>query len=644
MMRLQIVFILLWAGFHSSLLFPQRRPEKTPVDSSYFITPENFLEMKENGMVLPPHRPAENRWVNYRNSQRNDFPVVYDIRDSAWLTPVKTQSAGACWAYSVMGALESRLLMLGYSTYDLSDNNLKICHKYVPERSANGNHWMASAYFARRAGPYLENEDPYPGGTSGPANCPDTLDALFYVHQARYPPPQNINAIKQTALDNGAVWSLIYYHITYLNETDHTYFYGGANNVNHAGCVVGWNDTIITAGGTGAWIVRNTYGSAWADNGYYYVSYNDSQFMKYNAYWPVVMENEEYTSIFQYDEIGGYWGAGGWNEIAHGLVKFDGPAWDMEITKIGTFVLYAGCGVEIKIFSHFGDSLSGLIGSREEEVLELPGYYTLELDSAILIPAGQDFYVQVKYNSNHPDLMYPVPVEDTIAGYSMPEIETGKYWINPDPVEYPDGWFQLGHGTGFNYDLCIKAYMKRITAVHLADILILEGSDTCFEALQSLSLAGSNTYFSVEAGGAAYLVAGSNILMLAGTHFQNGSSVMAFIEQGENLCNSLLSSEPEGFFEDGLLSISDPQPDSGKLFSIFPNPGNGLFTLAFDAQWKQQRISLQIVNLLGDVVLLRDFRLLQPRYEFNLTALPKGVYIISAQSGNKIEFDKVVIQ
>lgn len=644
MMSFRTLLLLLLTGFYCPLLFPQRGPEKTPVDPSFYIAPEDFLEMKENGVVLPPVRLAEDRWKNYQHSGRNDFPMVYDMRDSAWLTPVKTQSAGACWAYSVMGALESRLLMLGYGTLDLSDNNLKHCHQYVPERSTNGNHWMATAYFARRAGPYLETEDPYPGGTSGPENCPDTLDALFYVHQARYPPPQNINAIKQTVLDVGAVWSLMYFHASYLNPTDHTYYFGGTNNVNHVGCVVGWNDTLTTAGGNGAWIVRNTYGPTWADDGYYYISYSDSQFLKYNAYWPAVMENEEHTMIFQHDEIGGYWGAGGWNEIAYGLVKFDGPAWDMEITKIGTFVLYAGCGVEIKIFTQFGDSLSGLIGSREEEVLELPGYYTFDLDSAIRIPAGQDFYVQVKYNSNHPDLMYPVPVEDTIAGYSLPEIETARYWINSDPAEYPDGWFQLGHGTGFNYDLCIKAYMKRITAIHLADILIPEGSDTCFEALQSLSLAGNGTFFTVEAGAGANIFAGLNILMLPGTHFQDGASVVAFIAQGENLCNSLLSSEPEVFFEDNLLSISDPQPNSGKLFSIFPNPGKGVFTIAFDKEWKQQRISLQIVSLLGDAVLLEDFQLLQPQYEFILTALPKGVYIISARSGNLIEFNKVVIQ
>ncbi|MEA3445212.1 MAG: lectin like domain-containing protein, partial [Bacteroidota bacterium] len=297
---------------------------------------------------------------------------------------------------------------------------------------------------------------------------PNNLSALYYIHQSRYPPSQDINAIKQIVLDSGAVWSLLYYNSTYLDPGDDTYYYGGTHEVNHAGCVVGWDDNMLTAGGTGAWIVRNTYGAGWADNGYYYISYSDSQFLKYNGFWPEFLENEANSTIYQYDEIGGYWGVGGWNEIAYGLVAFDGPPYDMEISKIGTFVIYAGCDIEIKIYDNFSGSLSGLLGSRDEELLDLPGYYTFNLDSAILIPAGNDFYVQIKYDSNDPSLKWPVAIEDTINGYSMPVIETGRFWISDDPVTIPTDWYQIGHTTNFHYDLCIKAYTTKITAPRVA--------------------------------------------------------------------------------------------------------------------------------------------------------------------------------
>lgn len=450
------------ALMQSIFLCAQKAPEKAPADPDYHLTADELREMNENGVTLPPIKPLHDPWKNYQTKVGRDFPIVYDMRNTPWLTPVKSQSAGGCWAYSVMGALESRLLMLGLGEYDLSDNHLQNCHKYVPERSGNGNQWMATAFFARRSGPVMQNEYNYPGGGQYYNCCPDILQALYYVHQARYPAAQNQTAVKQTVLNYGAVWSLLYYNQTFLNTNNHTYYFGGSNAVNHAGCVVGWNDTLSTAGGTGAWIVRNTYGPNWADNGYYYISYNDSQFLKYNGYWPEVMENEENTVILQYDEIGGYWGAGGWNQTAYGLVKFEGAATDVLITKVGTYVVYANTTLEFRIFDQFNDSLSGLLGMIADTIVELPGYYTFDLDTEILIQPGHDFYIQVKYNSNDPTLMWPAAIEDTIVGYSKPIIETGKYWIAPDPNIWPTAWFPIGIETGLNWDLCIKAYSKKI--------------------------------------------------------------------------------------------------------------------------------------------------------------------------------------
>jgi C1A family cysteine protease len=465
-------------------LFGQPKPQKAPADPFYSISPAEMEEMKQNGIILPPEKPVFNAWSKYEVKGVKDFPLVYDMRETSWLTPVKGQSAGACWAYSTMGAVESRWLMLGLGEYNLSDNNLKWCHLYIPERSTWGNHWMSSAYFARRSGPYLEIEDPYPGGTTGPDDCPTNFEAVYYITDSRYPPSQNMDAIKQTVLETGLVWSLMYYNATYFNSSNDTYFYGGTHEVNHAGCVIGWNDTLQTAGGTGAWIVRNTYGQGWGEGGYYYISYNDSQFLKYNGFWPNVIENDTNTTLYQYDEIGGYWGVGFNSEIGYGLVKFEGIDQETRITKIGTFLVSAGCGVEIKIFDNFNGVVSGLLNSKDEVICDLPGYYTFDLDSALVIPAGEDFYVQIKYDANDPDQKWPIAIEDTIAGYSKPEIETGKFWIAANPEIWPDYWYQVGHNTAYHYDLCIKAYAENLFPPTLAISSPLPGEKFCDAEIQ----------------------------------------------------------------------------------------------------------------------------------------------------------------
>gem|GEM_PF-1946223 len=460
----------------------QPLPEKEPADPDYQITQDELRKMEANGIVLPPIKPLYDRYKNFNYEITRDLPLVYDLRDSAYLTPVKGQSPGGCWAYSTMGAVECRLKMLGYPEYNLSDNNLKFCHGYIPSRNTNGNHWMSSAYFARRSGPYLESEDPYPGGTTSNDNCPTEFSALYYINESRYPPPQDINYIKQTVLEFGPVWSLLMWNDAYYNSTDFTYYYTG-NSVNHAGVIVGWNDTLSTAGGPGAWIVRNTWGQGFGEGGYYYISFNDSQFGKYNGYWPEVMENESGTHIYQYDEIGGYWGVGFNSEVGYGLVKFEGTERETEISKIGSFIVSTNCGVEIKIFDHFQDSVYGLLGSMDEVQLELMGYYTFDLDSTIHIPAGEDFYVQIRYDSNDPGDVWPIAVEDTINQYAMPELESGKCWIAPDPNLWPTYWYQVGLGTPYHYDLCIKAYAHE--KYNFSGVLIYDDSlDTKVENVQ----------------------------------------------------------------------------------------------------------------------------------------------------------------
>lgn len=457
-MKTKLLTLLLFC--QTIWLAAQPIPQRAPSDPDYKITQEEFVEMQRGGVMLPPLKPAHDPWANFAQKATRELPIVYDMRQTPWLTSVKTQSAGGCWAYSVMGAVESRWLMLGMETFNLSDNNLKYCHKYLPERSTNGNHWMATSYFARRSGPFLESQDPHPGGTTGPDNCPNDLTPVYYIPHSRYTPPLDQNFTKETVMEFGPVWTLMYYNATYFNTTSNTYFYGGTHAVNHAGIIVGWNDTLQTAGGTGAWIVKNTYGTSWGEAGYYYVSYNDSQLLKYNGYWPDVMEHESDVNLYQYDEIGGYWGVGFGNEVGFGLVKFEGVGGMTEITKIGTFVLYAGSGVEIKIFEEFNGQLSGLLFSMDEIICDLPGYYSFDLDSTIFIPEGESFYVQIKYDSKNPDNKWPIAVEDTIATYSKPHIETGKFWVAPNPEIWPTAWYLAGHGTTLHYDLCIKAYSK----------------------------------------------------------------------------------------------------------------------------------------------------------------------------------------
>ena len=402
--------------------------------------------------------PVKLGYAAYQSDRNTNFPAVFDLRDLGMLPPVKTQSSGGCWAYSSMSTVESRMLMLGEGSWELSANNLKYCHGFFDSRSTNGNAWMTTAYFARQSGPLLEAQDPYPGGTSQPGvDCPVNEPPAFLVRDSRYP-PGDMNTIKQLVMDMGSVWSLMYINSNYFNSADNTYYYGGTHEVNHVLNIVGWDDNKVTAGGVGAWICQNTWGTGWGENGFVYVSYNDSQMLIYNAYYP---NKEDYTDdsrVLFYDELGNYFSVGYDAETAYALVKYPINE-NLFVEKIGTYAMAYGTVIEMEVYTEFDEAtgvLSNQVGSMSPKTTDFPGFYSYSLDEQFPVNAGQTLYVKVKYTT--PSYDWPIPIEEFIDTYADPQIESDVAWVSEDAQA--GNWDKVGANTADNFDLCINVYGK----------------------------------------------------------------------------------------------------------------------------------------------------------------------------------------
>jgi C1A family cysteine protease len=471
-MRISL-FVMVLVGFINPLF--AQTPVEAPQDSAFTKYIQERSEGKWRattddgyGLGYIPSPVKFNTQVPARPPLRKvAYPSSYDLRTQGKVTSVKNQgNCGSCWAFATMGSVESRWLANGYGTYDLSENNLKECHGFVWSGCDGGNEEIAAAYLSRDSGPVSESADPY---VDSDVPCASGLTPVAYETDA-YFLPNDANTIKDFILNYGGVYASMYWAGASYRASDHTYYYNGASPSNHAVVIAGWDDNKATAGGTGAWIIKNSWGTSWGENGYFYVSYNDKKILSSNAFWPNRIGYDPNAAIYQYDYLGGtsavrYTGY----SYAYGLVKFVASA-NLQIKKLATWISESNSTVDVYIYDDFnGSTLSNQLGSLTGQSCPYAGYYTFDLPQGISINTGNDFYIKVKYSTSNSGRVYPLPIETAIGGYSVPTIETGKCWISLSGSP----WTPIGGGTGSSWDLCIRAYTIPNT---LADInVFLQG-------------------------------------------------------------------------------------------------------------------------------------------------------------------------
>lgn len=408
------------------------------------------------GGAPPPAQISFDAYLQHPRLKTGGFDAVFDLRNTAFLTPVKGQTNNSCWAFATMAAVESQWLKLGLGATDLSENNLKFCNGFDASRNDYGNHFMATAYFARRQGPLAEADDPNSTGST----CPTDKIPLAYIADARYL-PHDMDAIKQAIMDHGAIFAMMYFDAaTYFNATNNTYYYNGTAPVNHVIDLVGWDDNKATAGGTGAWICRNSYGPGWGENGYFYIGYNCSSFLDYNAYWPTRTEFVPTDQVYGYDDLGNFDAVKYGGQSGFMLVKFTASQ-NQLISKLGTYAMSAGAMLSFAVYDHFDPQsgvLSGLRTRQDALPCEMPGYYTTSLDVPVPVKSGNVFYVLVRYQT--PGCDNPIPIEEDIEGYAHPAIESDIAWIGYDESGTPKYWLPIGNTTYYKWDPCVKAYAE----------------------------------------------------------------------------------------------------------------------------------------------------------------------------------------
>jgi C1A family cysteine protease len=389
------------------------------------------------------------------------LPSAFDWRDKDgqdWVTPVKNQNpCGTCWIFGTIAAIESRVLIEEGVEYDFSEQNVACCTDpswvdLAADRcGAGGWSWLATDVLTKK-GTRLESCDPYDTGTINTELCDDACTTIKRVTGYRWvaDSPDQIDEVKNAIYSDGPV-SMAYYHTDNPSRwSGSIYYYPNCDELaNHLVTIVGWDDDIAhpAGGGSGVWIVKNSWGTGWGDDGYFYLCYGSAKMQEVASY-----RYQDYhpgERVYFWDEAGRVHNVGYSGSDSAWMANVFTCEQDGDLTHVDFWTTSNGAQYELYVYDgSLPDSLGSLRASKSGTCDEL-GYYSIPLDTQVPMTAAQQFTVAVKMTTlGH---IYPLPVEFEIPGTVEPPIQSGVCfsrhydWSSWDDVA-PSG-----------YNFCLRA-------------------------------------------------------------------------------------------------------------------------------------------------------------------------------------------
>ncbi|MDA3854302.1 MAG: lectin like domain-containing protein [Bacteroidales bacterium] len=448
------IYILLLILLPMSI-WGQVKPHQAP------LNPDFVNQTDKTGYIHAPFKIKHNS-IKTKDSQV--LPARFDLRDvngESFVPDIRNQNPwGTCWAFACYASLESAWKKMGDATFtDLSEGNMAKCNGYEIDVDSGGNQYMSTAYLTRLAGPVYESSDPQ--ANTGLPGCPSldkNIDIPAYINDVLWL-GDDPSLTKSIIMTYGAVATSMKadFSSSYYNSSDFTFFYNGEKSIDHGVSIIGWDDNKQVTGGTagtptttGAWIIRNSWGTGAQDGGYFYASYEDTHIGRetelYNGKTPVT----EIDTLFDYAKLGAitaYNGGDDSSDFAYAAVKYNAST-NYYITHIGAAILSEGTSIDITLCKSFdGEHFSDTIAHTSDLFCTYAGYQKIEFPAVV---SKGDFYLILRYQT--PNETYPLPAEVIIEDYSNPEIEEGKLWVSPDALQWTAG----GLNTEYEFDLAVK--------------------------------------------------------------------------------------------------------------------------------------------------------------------------------------------
>ena len=387
-----------------------------------------------------------------------ELPKHYDMRELGRVTPVRDQGLyGTCWAFASLAALETTLTPQENLVF--SPDHMSLCNSFSLGQNEGGEYTMAIAYMASWQGPVYESDDPYGDGKTNP-----DLKARKHLEEAQILAPKDYVAIKEAIYKYGAVETSIYTQMKtanswsgYYNRERATYYYNQEATCNHDIIIVGWDDDFpkeyftITPENDGAFICKNSWGTEFGEDGYFYVSYEDANIGTTNVVYTKLGDANNFDNIYQSDLLG-WRGQLGYEKDQAYFANVYRAGEDEELAAVSFYATDVNTTYQVYVVPEFEDEDS--LNDRKlvaEGSFEQAGYYTVRLDEAVKLKDNQKFAVVVHIQT--PGAVHPVAIEyDADSRTREFDITDGEGYISL----YGNKWMSAEKNKDCN--LCLKAF------------------------------------------------------------------------------------------------------------------------------------------------------------------------------------------
>lgn len=361
-------------------------------------------------------------WASF-SAWADTLPQRFDLRavqGQNYVSSVKNQQGGTCWAHATAAAIESNLLMNGqWSTAgdtgvpNLAEYHLDWWNGFNRHFNADiaprtggltvhqgGDYRVATAYLVRGEGMVRDRD-----GQSYDSP-PKQFDATYRAYMplvVRWlsldgTREAKIAKLKEALLRSGAVGTALAW-TTRLYSSSRNSFYQPPTDreeANHAVTIVGWDDDRTTQAPTkGAWLVKNSWGTSWGSGGYFWIAYGDKIAGQHPEMGAVSFEESapvRHRRVYAHDYHGWRDTA---SDIAAGFNAFTAKG-DETLEHVGIYTALDDVIYTVRVWRTFADGELRDLASQREGWADVAGWRSVELNWPVGLTAGEKFYVEVE--------------------------------------------------------------------------------------------------------------------------------------------------------------------------------------------------------------------------------------------------------